>query len=160
YMDSVSAALPGPQWMRADYEQAFANDQWAGIRWAYVWVAWSDIEMVPGVYDFSGLDGLVASAHSHGVHLMMQVQTAGDFVIPGPAQLLATGGYRTNSRHPLLPSAAPRDMNGPMAFWRTLVRRYMPGGILARSNGRPDGYGVRFYEVENEPDTFPWITGT
>src|SRR5260370_30950257 len=103
YMDSIGAAIPGPQWVRDDYEKAFANDEWAGIRWAYDWVTWSDIEVVPGLYDFSGLDGLVSSAHAHGLHLMMQVQTAADFVVPGPAQLLATGRYRTNSHHPLRP---------------------------------------------------------
>jgi hypothetical protein len=160
YIDSVGAALPGPQWARADYDRGFSNDEWAGIRWAYVWVAWSDIERAPGVYDFAGLDGLVASAHAHRVHLMMQVQTAGDFVLPGPAQLANTGGYRTNSRHPMPPSSAPRDMSGPMEFWRALARHYMPDGDLARARGWSDGYGVRFFEVENEPDSFPWITGT
>jgi len=159
-MDSVSAAVPGPQWERADYETGFANDEWAGIRWAYVWVTWSDIEVAPGVYDFTGLDALVVSAHRHGVHLMMQVQTAGDFVVPGPAQMLATGGYRTNSRHPVLPSSAPLNMNGPMEFWRTLARRYMPGGVLAASRRWNDRYGVTYFEVENEPDALPWITGT
>jgi hypothetical protein len=160
YMDSVGAALPGPQWVRADYERAFTNDEWAGIRWAYVWVSWSDIERTPGMYDFTGLDGLVASARRHRLQLMMQVQTGGDFVLPGPAQLLATGGYRTNSMHPLPTSSAPRNMRGPMAFWRVLARRYMPDGGLAKTEHWADGYGVRFYEVENEPDSLPWITGS
>jgi hypothetical protein len=160
YMDSVSAALPGPQWMRSDYERGFANDEWAGIRWAYVWVDWSDIEKVPGLYDFSGLDDLVVSAHSHGIDLMMQVQTGGDFVVPGPAQLAATGGYRTNARHPVLPSSAPRNLEGPIGFWRAIARHYMPNGQLAHAEHWTDDYGVRYFEVENEPDSLPWITGT
>jgi hypothetical protein len=91
---------------------------------------------------------------------MMQVQATGDFAAPGPAQLMATGGYRTNSRHPVLPAAAPKDMEGPMEFWRVLARRYRPNGELSREKGWVDGYGVRYYEVENEPDALPWITGT
>jgi len=160
YMDTVAAALPGRQWMRTDYERGFANDEWAGIRWAYLWVDWSDIETFPGIYDFSGLDDLVASAHAHGVHLMLQVQTGGDFVVPGPAQVLATRGYRTNSKHPVLPSSAPNDLEGPMEFWRALARHYAPGGELARTRGWTDGYGITYFEVENEPDSLPWITGT
>jgi hypothetical protein len=160
YMDSVGAALPGKQWVIDDYERSFTNDEWVGIHWAYVPVSWSDIETVPGSYDFSGLDGLVSSARRHGIHLMVQVQTGGDFVIPGPAQMIGTGGYRTNSRHPLVHPSAPKSMAGPLAFWRALARRYMPGGVLSKSSGWNDSYGVRFFEVENEPDALPWITGS
>jgi hypothetical protein len=145
--------------MLNDYERAFANDEWAGIRWAYTSVSWSDIEMMPGSYDFSGLDGLVSSAHRHGVNLMFQVQTGGDFVMPGPAQAVATGGYRTNSRRPVMHSSAPRNLQGPMAFWRALARRYMPHGDLAREQRWRDSYAVRYFEVENEPDALPWVTG-
>jgi hypothetical protein len=91
---------------------------------------------------------------------MFQVQTAGDFVSPGPAQVLATGGTRTNTQHPVLPAAAPRRLDASMAFWAALADRYMPGGALAHAEHWRDGYGVRYFEVENEPDTFPWVSGT
>ena len=157
-MDSVGAALGGRQWTVNDYTRAFANDEAMGVRWAYVWVSWSDIQTAPGYYGWAGLDSLVAAAHQHGVQLMLQVQTAGDFVAPGPVQLAATGGTRVNSLHPMFPSAAPKRFDGPLAFWRALAIRYRPDGDLARAMRWPD-YGVKWFEIENEPDSLPWPTG-
>lgn len=158
YMDSVGAALGGRQWTVNDYARSFANDEAMGVRWAYAWVSWSDIETSPGYYGWAGLDGLVTSAHQHGIQLMLQVQTAGDFVAPGPAQVAATGGTRLNSMHPMFPSAAPKRFAGPLSLWRALAARYRPGGDLARAMGWGDD-GVRWFEIENEPDSFAWPTG-
>lgn len=162
YMDSVTPAIPDQlAWYQlVPYDSNFANDQAMGIRWAYVTVTWSDIEQVAGQYEWQALDNIVESAHSHGIYLMMQVQTSGDWVEPGPAQLLATGGYRTNSLHPFPPSAAPINMQGVVPFWKAVAARYMPGGKLAESQGWPGGYGVRYFEVENEPDSAAWTTGS
>src|ERR1044072_272259 len=97
YMDSVGAARGGRQWTVNDYARSFANDEAMGVRWAYAWVSWSDIQTAPGYDGWGGLDGLVASAHQHGIQLMLQVQTAGDFVAPGPVQVGGTGGTRRTS---------------------------------------------------------------
>src|SRR4029077_9366957 len=122
YMDNVAPILPDQLalWQTVPYDANFANDKAMGIHWSYVTVVWTDIEQVPGVYNWAPLDSIVESAHSHGIHMMMQVQTGGDFVVPGPAQLIATGGYRTNSLHPVPPPAAPVNMQGELPFWIAL----------------------------------------
>lgn len=156
YMPNLTPATPGKAWS-ANYQTFFAHEHQAGLTWAYIFVTWSDIETTPGVFDLSGLDGLVSAAHSAGVHLMVQVQTAGDWVVPGPAQTLAEGGKRINSMNLYPPSAAPRNLDAALPLWRALVSRYSPIGSLATSSGWSDGYGVSHWEVENEPDFFPWV---
>src|SRR5439155_23953903 len=110
----------------------------------------------------SGLDAVVESAHAHGLQLIVQVQTTGGWSLPTPAMALATTGFRTNSLHPIPrpTTAAPMNIDAAIPYWRALVGRYRAGGELARTQGWRDGWGVRAYEMENEPDFTPWVNGT
>src|SRR5437660_3750181 len=113
YMDTLNAATPGSACdpPHNNYQLQLDHDQMTGIHWAYLSLAWSDVEQVPGQYDFSCPDSVVTYAHSRQVNLMIQVQTAGDWVVPGPAQLAASGGNRPNTMHPSPPSAAPMNID-------------------------------------------------
>lgn len=160
YVINVGPQLPPPVWTQA-YDTIFSNAHDAGVRWGFIFVTWSDVETVPGQFSLANLDGVVTSAHAHKINLILQVQTTGDWSINGPAQALATGGYRTNILHPLLTpkTAAPMNIDAAIPFWLTLVNRYRPHGALSNEQGWNDGYGIKHYEVENEPDFIPWING-
>ena len=158
YMVNVGPAVPGAAWVRDSYQQHFDNAHSVGLGAAFIPVAWSDIEKAPGVYDFSGLDNVVAAAHADHLDLVLQVQTTGEWSVPTPAQVAASGGRRTNSAHPFPgpDTAAPMNIDAALPFWTALVQRYHPKGALADSLGWKDAWGVRYYEVENEPDFQPW----
>jgi len=158
YLVNVGPAIPGSAWVRDSYRQHFENARSAGLGAAFIPVAWSDVETVPGSYDFSGLDDVVATAHEFDLDLVFQVQTTGEWSVSTPALLAASGGRRTNTVHPLPGpvTAAPMNIDAALPFWTALVTRYHPGGDLAVERGWSDGWGVRSYEVENEPDFQPW----
>jgi len=165
YMPDEAAAVAGKEYGNSsNYTTFFQHCAQLGLSWAYVFVTWSDLETQSGSIDLSALDGMIETAHANGVHLMMQVQTMGDWDLPGPAQTAAKGLRRTNSSNgPFVtawPYAAPgMNIDASIPFWKTLVSRYAPSGTLAREQGWSDGYGVSYYEVENEPDFFPWVDG-
>lgn len=118
----------------------------SGVRWVYIWVSWSDIEIAPGVYRWDNIDRFLTTAEDVGIHIIVQVQT-GAWSTPQPW----AGPMRTNSRHPGYPTAAYEDFGPARDFYVALVERYRPGGVLAQAQGWTD-YGVRIWEVENEPD--------
>ncbi len=165
YMPDESSATPQKEYGNSqNYTTFFDHCVQLHLSWAYVFVTWSDIETSPGVYDLSQLDGMIESAHDHGIHLMMQVQTMGDWVVPGTVQMQEKGPRRVNSANgPFVeawPYAAPgQNLDATIPFWKALVSRYAPSGTLAAQLGWTDGYGVSYYEVENEPDFFPWVDG-
>jgi hypothetical protein len=162
YMVNLGPAIPGPQWVVDPWQAHFDNARETRAAAGFVPVTWSDIEKAPGVYDTAGLDELVVGAHDDGIDLVMQVQSTGEWTVPTPANILASGGRRENTQHPEPAgvTAAPTDIDAAVPFWQELVRRYHPGGTLAREKGWTDGWGVRAYEVENEPDFSAWPGGS
>lgn len=165
YMDTLVGATPGSA-CSPQHDNQFGNyllqlqhDQMTGIHWAYFFITWSDVEQVPGQYDFSCPDMVVEAAHQYQVNLMIQVQTAGDWTVPGPAQTAASGGDRTNTMAPEPPCAAPMNIDASTAFWKAVADRYRPGGSLSAAGGWNDGYGVSYFEVENEPDSLLFVNG-
>jgi hypothetical protein len=166
YMYAVAGQTPPQVWVQnPNFSSTFDTLTQMGISWSFMWVAWSDIEVVPGQYDFSNVDQIVKSAHDHGIQIVMQVQAEGGWTKPGPAQELANGGFRINSLmppgsvgNPFPSTAAPKNLSAPIAYWKAIVNRYHSGGVLAHSLGWQDGYGILNYEVENEPDIWPFFT--
>src|SRR3954470_24885787 len=126
----------------------------AGLSWVFVYVAWSDLEPLPGQYNWSSLDSYLTKAHDAGLAPVVQVQI-GAWSLP---QAWA-GPHRMNSRHPGV-NAPPVDFAPLAGFWRALVDRYKPCGALATERNWP-AYGVRAWELENEPDAVPlsWPNG-
>jgi hypothetical protein len=100
------------------------------------------------------MDPVVQYAHSRKIKLVLDLQTC-DFDVPQSAALLG-GGYRTNTQNPTPPTCAPNQIDAAVAAWQALAARYAPGGQFANSMGWTDGYGVTDFEIENEPNSFPW----
>ena len=151
YVANVYAQLPGTRpWQNPQGQTAKdAQIQRAGLHWKYAWLAWSDVERTPGSYDWAMLDDFVTSAHDHEINLVLQVMV-GAWGAPQPW----APPTRVNSRHPGT-TPLPEDLAPLRDFWTTMVNRYKPDGVLAKAKGW-GGYGVRVYEVENEPDQAPW----
>ena len=160
YVVNVGPQLPGKVWNQP-YDTVFGNAEDVGVRWGFIFVTWSDVQSLPGQIDLSGLDQVVLSAHAHKINLILQVQSTGDWDVTTPAEALATGGYRTNSMHPLLTpkTAAPTNIDAAIPLWQALIDRYDRHGTLAQEQGWNGGYGIEDYEVENEPDFLPWPNG-
>lgn len=160
YVVNVGPQLPGKVWNQP-YDAIFTNAQDAGVRWGFIFVTWSDVEVVPGQIDLSGLDQVVISARSHNINLILQVQSTGDWDVTTPAEALATGGYRTNVLHPIpaTKTAAPMNIDAAIPFWQALIDRYDRHGTLAQEQGWNGGFGIENYEVENEPDFIPAPNG-
>ncbi|MDP2728199.1 MAG: hypothetical protein Q8P59_11735, partial [Dehalococcoidia bacterium] len=59
---------------------------------------------------------------------------------------------------PFLPSGSINPENRWANYVYKTVKRYMPGGELAQQKGWPQGKGIRYWEMWNEPD-FAWASG-
>jgi len=152
YVANIYAQVPGPRpWQHpaSDAQTADAKIEAAGLHWKYAWLAWSDVEVGPGVYEWDMLDEFVRSAYDHGINLVLQVMV-GAWGAPQPW----AGPLRVNPGQQAV-APIPQDLTPLRDFWTTLVHRYKPGGVLAQEEGWTE-YGVRAYEVENEPDGIPW----
>ena len=144
-----------PQWMK-DYEQGLDRGIEVGYGSFFFSLFWHDVQPAGGDIDLSGLDQVVIAAHDRGVTLVIDLQTC-DFSLPQPPWL--TGGYRTNSNYPHMPVCAPVDIEAALPAWTAVAARYAAGGPLAQEQGWTDDYAVNHYEIENEPDSLPWIHG-
>jgi hypothetical protein len=153
YVGGIAPQLPNVfrTWEQpgADHKVPLGKQRQAGLSAVYTWLAWSDIERTEGTYRWAELDQFVKDAHDVGILPVLQVQVGAW----GYPQHFAPP-TRVNSRHPA-PGAPPADMDRLRRFWSELVRRYKPGGTLASLEGWAT-FGVRVWEVENEPDNIPW----
>jgi hypothetical protein len=151
YVANLYAQVPGTRpWQNPQgNEKQDTQIQQAGLHWKYAWLAWSDIEIAPGTYQWDQLDTFVESAHDHGINLILQVMVGawGDPIPWAPPD-------RPNSVNPGV-TPLPVDLAPLRAFWTAMVHRYKPGGTLATAQHWID-YGVRVYEIENEPDNAPY----
>lgn len=155
-----------------------------GLRWSFTAVIWAAFEPAgptSAAFDPTGawasMDRWVTLARSYGLHLVVQPVMTGNGVAPpawagyrvsgggGENHTYTTpsGGAVTRDDFPQLWWAAkpsvPRDMDALADWYAKLVRRYRPGGELAVERGWTDGYGVRAWEVDNEPDSWGFWLG-
>ena len=147
-----------------------------GLRWTFAAVAWIGMEPngpTDAQHDPTGawakVDAWVTACRQRGLNLLLQPVMSGNGVAPP-----AWAGYRTpigyrqaqgwtdpeGGRHHIGagttpgPPRAPRRMSGAASFMGKLVARYRPQGDLAQEQGWTDGYGVRVWEIDNEPDAY------
>ncbi|MEW5977366.1 MAG: carboxypeptidase-like regulatory domain-containing protein [Acidobacteriota bacterium] len=161
---------PGTELSVLDMEQAI------GERWTFVAVIWPLFEPA-GPTDaandpmgaWAKLDMWVSACRERGLNLMVQPVFSGNGVAPPPWVLYRTptgyneaqqwtnpDGTTGSSPEGVFPGAprAPVDMQSAVNFFVKLVQRYKPGGQLATERGWSEGYGVRAWEIENEPDGY------
>jgi hypothetical protein len=120
-----------------------------GLRWTFTPAHWSALEP-DGPVDLAqavppawrALDGYVVAAQKRRINVLMQVVIGGN--AGGPPKW---AGRREPGK------SAPEDMAAAAAFAGKLAARYRPGGALARAQGW-DHYGVRAWELDNEPNVY------
>jgi len=122
-----------------------------GLRWTFMPVYWRAMEPT-GPVDLSreeppawqALDAFVIAAQARGLNVLMQAPVVGGNAGGPPAW----AGRRENGK------SAPADMRALAEFAGKLARRYRPGGALAQREGWGERYGVRAWELDNEPESY------
>ena len=122
-----------------------------GLRWTFMPVYWSVMEPT-GPVELSRdtpaawreLDQFVIAAHERKLNILMQAPVVGGNA-GGPPDW---AGRREKGK------AAPENMQALADFAGKLAARYAPDGTLARQLGWTDHYGVRAWEMDNEPASY------
>lgn len=122
-----------------------------GLRWTFMPVHWNAMEP-DGPVDLSRetppawqeLDAFVIAAHDRGLNILMQAPVVGGNA-GGPPKW---AGRRQPGK------SAPARMPAAAEFAGKLAARYSPNGTLAKRQGWGIRYGVRAWELDNEPDAY------
>ena len=122
-----------------------------GLRWTFMPVYWRAMEP-DGPVDLSrevpsawrALDAFVIEAQKRRLNVLMQAPVVGGNAGGPPAW----AGRREKGK------SAPREMSALAAFAGKLARRYCPGGTLASEQGWGTRFGVRAWELDNEPEMY------
>jgi hypothetical protein len=122
-----------------------------GLRWTFMPVNWREMERSGPVNlsnsvppEWRALDAFVIAAKQRGLNILMQAPVMGGNA-GGPPEW---AGRRKAGR------SAPADMQAAAAFAAKLAARYCPGGTLARHEGWGTKFGVRVWELDNEPESY------
>jgi len=132
-------------------EEDLATETRMGLRWTFTPVYWRALEP-DGPVDLQGgipaawaeLDGFLRQAHGRGLNVLMQAPVMGGNAGGPPIW----AGRREKGK------SAPLNMEAAARFAGQLAARYAPGGTLARQEGWANSFGVRAWELDNEPDSY------
>ncbi|MEK7674909.1 MAG: hypothetical protein AAB676_03610 [Verrucomicrobiota bacterium] len=122
-----------------------------GLRWTFMPVNWSALEPdgpvdlnreVPAAWQ--ALDAFVVAAQRRRLNVLMQAPVVGGNAGGPPAW----AGWREKGK------SAPLKMDALVEFAGKLAQRYRPGGTLATEQGWGLSYGVRAWELDNEPEMY------
>jgi len=122
-----------------------------GLHWTFMPIYWSKLEP-DGPVDLQRgippawreLDGFVLEAHKRKLNILLQAPVIGGNA-GGPPQW---AGRREHGK------SAPENMDAAALFAGKLAARYAPGGTLAAREGWGNSFGVRAWELDNEPDSY------
>lgn len=121
------------------------------LRWTFMPVYWKALEPDGPVHltndippAWEALDRFVIEAHKRKLNILMQAPVMG-----GNA-----GGPPTWAGRREKGKSAPANMDAAAGFAGKLAARYSPGGTLASQKGWGTNYGVRAWELDNEPDGY------
>lgn len=137
----------GGAWIGIRFDEAGADLRFrlmheAGIAYSREELFWNNLEPSAGSWAWNRFDPAMRSAREHGVLMLGLLDYWADWSVPD-----GYGGKSTGVPW----SRAIADYAN---FCRTVVQRYKPGGEFARQEGWRDGYGIRHWEIWNEPPTF------
>jgi hypothetical protein len=144
--DGKGGALSGgPKIDALDTEAAM------GLRWTFMPVYWKALEP-DGPVDLAKetppawreLDAFIIAAHQRKLNVLMQAPVMGGNVGGPPAW----AGRREKGK------SATANMEAAAAFAGKLAARYALGGTLPAREGWQQRYGVRAWELDNEPDGY------
>jgi hypothetical protein len=122
-----------------------------GLRWTFMPVYWRAMEP-DGSVDLNheeppawkSLDAFVIAAQARGLNVFMQAPVVGGNAGGSPVW----AGRREKGK------SAPANMSALAEFAGKLAERYRPGGTLAQREGWGKSYGVRAWELDNEPESY------
>ena len=106
--------------------------QLLGASWDRDELLWDIVEPEKGKWNWEKTDRTVIAARKHNIHILGLLDYWGKWTDP-----LTEQGYDDYAN-----------------YVTKMVERYKPGGVLARKMGWKDGYGIRNWEIWNEPATF------
>ena len=122
-----------------------------GLRWTFMPVYWRALEPERPVDlaketppAWRALDEFIIAAHQRKLNVLMQAPVIGGNAGGPPAW----AGRREKGK------SAPADMEAAATFAGKLAARYAPGGTLATQQGWQQLYGVRAWELDNEPNGY------
>ncbi|MBK8024116.1 MAG: hypothetical protein IPK19_22465 [Chloroflexi bacterium] len=135
-----------------DPSERYGNALLIGAGWHRFPLYWSDIERAPNQRVWDSFDRMVREDAGYGLRTNLILLNAPAHRRDGTsiANLYAPV-FADGTDTPGLGKALNPD-NYWGSFVAEAVRRYMPGGILARLEGWTGGQGVRVWEAWNEPD--------
>ncbi len=123
-----------------------------GLRWTFMAVYWRAMEPrgpvdltareIPA--EWKELDSFVIAAQQRGLNILMQAPVVGGNA-GGPPDW---AGRREPGK------SAPSNMEAVAAFAGKLAARYCPDGTLAKQQNWGNRYGVRAWELDNEPESY------
>jgi hypothetical protein len=122
-----------------------------GLRWTFMPVYWRALEPERPVDlaqetppAWRALDAFIIAAHRRKLNVLMQAPVIGGNAGSPPAW----ASRREKGK------SAPANMDAAAAFAGKLAARYAPGGTLATQEGWQQRYGVRAWELDNEPNGY------
>jgi hypothetical protein len=127
-----------------EQDQRLARGGVESIRMPFSWAA---VQAVPGgAYDWTGLDNQVENASQAGIEVFPFLSGAPSWAVP--LAFVPGTGHRseTNAHLPVSGSAA----GGWLAFVRTAVARYGPGGVFWSEHPNLPQRPIRNWQVWNE----------
>ncbi|MGA2253231.1 MAG: hypothetical protein ABSG53_01100, partial [Thermoguttaceae bacterium] len=122
-----------------------------GLRWTFMPVHWNEMEpdgpvdlakTVPPAWQ--ALDTFVIEAQKRKLNILMQAPVVGGNA-GGPPDW---AGRREPGK------SAPKNMEAAAAFAGKLAARYSPGGVLSTKQGWGRRFGIRAWELDNEPESY------
>lgn len=122
-----------------------------GLHWTFMPVYWRGLEpdgpvnLAFGIpAPWQELDRFVIAAKERGLNVLMQAPVVGGNA-GGPPKW---AGQLKAGR------SAPGNIAAAAAFAGKLAARYCPGGTLAREQKWEDHFGIRAWELDNEPESY------
>jgi len=134
----------------------------AGIRWVRgIRLSWASIEPdAPEngahTYHWSGyLDSLFDELLTAGFTPIVTIQTSPQWAVEDMPLVDHDDNPNTPPIHLNCGPIDEEDLDDFAEFLQALVNRYKPGGELAQQLGWPEGVGIQYWELYNEPDLNP-----
>lgn len=111
-----------------------------GVKWVRLDVQWRVVEKQRGQFDWSFYDATVARYKELGINVL--------------ATIGGTPNWANGDNGEGYPPLNPGDYAN---FAKEAVKRYKPNGIFAAQKGwQNDSYGIRHWEIGNEPNYTPF----
>ncbi len=118
-------------------EKTFDAMKDLGVKTIRIDIDWDIVEVKMGSFDFSYYDNFVKNGHDNNIEILAILTQS-----PG----WASSGVRDAVFYP------PKNLKDYTNFVGKVVARYKVNGEFSRQQGWSDGYGIKYWEIWNEPN--------